>query len=70
MANSLVGYIALLRQLAFFAKLGRRSLPRPLDSGKGLLHWKALQIEFEKCHFGKQLLSEIYSLAQVYIESF
>jgi len=34
-----------------------------IHSGKGLLHWKALQIDFEKCHFGKRLLSDIYSLA-------
>ena len=27
------------------------------------LHWKALQIDFEKCHFGKLLLADIYSLA-------
>ena len=30
-ANSLVGYIGLLRQLASFARLGRRSLLRSLD---------------------------------------
>jgi len=39
-----------------------------------LLHWKALQIDLEKCHFGKLLLSDIYSLgsgaAQVFIWPF
>ena len=28
--------------------------------GMGLFHWKALQIDFEKCHFGKRLLLHIY----------
>ena len=28
-----------------------------------MLHWKALQIDFETCQFGKRLLSDIYSQA-------
>ena len=33
------------------------------NSGKELLYWKTLQIDFEKCHLGKRLLSDICSLA-------
>ena len=33
------------------------------SSGKGLLHWKAFQIEFEQCNSGKRLLPAIYSFA-------
>ena len=34
-----------------------------IQLGKGLLHWKPLPIDFEKCHFGKLFLSDIYSFA-------
>ena len=30
------------------------------NSGKRLLHWQALQKDFEKCHFRKRLLSDVY----------
>ena len=35
-----------------------------IREGKGLLHWKALQINFEKRHFGKRLSSDIHSHAR------
>ena len=42
------------------------------NTGKGFLHWKSFHIDFEKCHFGKLLLSDIYSHAigaiQVFLE--
>ena len=43
MANSLVGYITFLRELAFFAGLGRLSLVPSLDRGNKLHTTKALQ---------------------------
>ena len=41
MANSLVGYITFLRELAFFAGLGRLSLVPSLDRGNKLHTTKA-----------------------------
>ena len=37
MANSTVGYIALMRQLASFARLGRRSLDTQIDTKINLI---------------------------------
>ena len=39
-------------------------------SDKRLLHCKALQFNFEKCNFGNQLFSDIYSIASGAVEVF
>ena len=41
------------------------------NSGKGgLLHWYAFQIDFEKCHFRKRILSDKITLASGAVHGF